>query len=292
MAMVTSIPVRMGDQVRKGQLLLEIDPQVSQGQLSQARGALGQAQAALSLAQRNFERFQALAEQDAASELELDMARMQYEQTMGAVEQAEGAVAAASAVASDNRVVAPFEGRVVRRMVEVGDLAAPGRPLLMLESSGARRLATFVPESLAARAGLQVGTELQVAIDSRPDLGRLQAQVVEMTPGADPASHSYQVKLALPAEGLPTGAAGRAWVPTEPESVVSVPTDSILRQGGMTLVVLRTDEGEASPRIVTLGRDLGDGRIEVLSGLGGGESLLVGLEVAPPAGALVEEVSS
>ena len=66
------------------------------------------------------------------------MARMQYEQAKAAVEQAKGAVSSASSVAGDSRVVAPFSGRVGRKMVEVGDLAAPGRPLLVIERTGSR----------------------------------------------------------------------------------------------------------------------------------------------------------
>ena len=292
MAMVTAIRVRTGERVRRGQLLIEIDPQASQGQLSQAQGALSQAQAALDLAERNFERFQALSGADAASELELDMARMHYEQAKGAVEQAEGAVAAASSVAADSRVVAPFAGRVYRRMVEVGDLAAPGRPLLMLESDGLRRLRLAVPESLAVETGLAEGDPVTVSVDSRADLGRMWGSVVERTPGADPASHSFEFKVTLPVEDLPTGTAGRAWVESGREARVVVPADTLLRRGGVTLVAVRTDDGLAATRVVTVGASDADGRVEVLSGLAGGETLLAGLGAPPPAGARVEAVDA
>ena len=290
MAMVTAMRVRTGDAVRKGQLLLEIDPQAARGQLSQAQGALAQARAALTLAERNLERFEGLAAADAAAELELDMARMQYEQARGAVEQAEGAVAAASSVAADSRVVAPFPGRVVRTMVEVGDLAAPGRPLLVLESEGSRRLALTVPESVMARAGLAIGDSLETRIDARADLGPIPATVVEMAPGADPASHSFAVKLDLPAAGVPSGASGRARIEIDRRPVVAVPASAVLRRGGLSLVVVRDAEGRAASRIVTVGDSLADGRIEVLSGLAGGETVALGLSSVPPAGARLESL--
>ena len=63
MAMVTAVHANAGDHVEKGQLLLEIDPQTSKGQVAQARGAQAQAQAGLALAERNYERFQALGRQ-------------------------------------------------------------------------------------------------------------------------------------------------------------------------------------------------------------------------------------
>ena len=285
MAMVTAVHVQAGEAVRRGQSLLEIDPQAADGQLAQARGALAQARAALALAERNHARFEALAATDAASQLELDMARMQHEQARGAVEQAEGAVAAAASVAADSRVEAPFPGRVTRRMVEVGDLAAPGRPLLTIESEGGQRLALMVPETVMARAALEVGDELEVRIDTRPDLGALRAPVVERTPGADPVSHAFQVEVALPPAGIPSGASGRARVEVERRTVVSVPRGAVLRQGGLSLVVVRDEQGGLSSRVVTLGDALPDDRLEVLSGLAGGESVAVGLPSVPPAGA-------
>ena len=288
MAMVTAVRVTAGDEVRKGQLLLEIDPQASEGQLSQATGGLGQAEAGLALAERNYERFQALAESNAASELELDMARMQYEQAKAAVEQAKGAVASASSIAGDSRVVAPFSGRVGRKMVEVGDLAAPGRPLLIIESKAGRRLVVSIPESLMARADLQNGDELRVTIDSRPGLSELTGRVVEIPPGADPASHSFQVKLALDAPELPSGATGRAYIPTDERTLVAVPEGAVLRRGGIQMVVVRTADGFASTRVVTVGRDLPGQRVEILSGLTGDETVVLGLNAPPSAGTRVE----
>lgn len=291
MAQVTAVHVAGGDRVRRGQVLLEIDPQSSRGQVSQARGGLAQAEAQLALAERNYERFQALTEDHAASQLELDQARTRYEQARGAVEQARGAVSSASAVASDTTVRAPFDGRVVRRMVEEGDLAAPGRPLLMLESDAGRRLDLSVPESLVSLAGLRIGDRVPVRIDTRPQLGTVEGAIVEMTPGADPLSHSFQVKVELPAVpdgSIPTGVAGRGFLPGAVRSAVVVPRDAILEQGGMELVVVRGDDGRARTRVVTTGEVLAE-RVEILSGLSGGETVLRGLPAVPPSGARVEE---
>jgi len=130
MASVTAVHARLGERVAAGQILVSIDPAAAQGQLAQAQGAQVQAEAALALAAKNHARFQELAKSDSASELELDLARMQHEQAQGAVEQAKGAVAAARSVAAESKVVAPFAGRVAARGVEAGDLAAPGRPLM------------------------------------------------------------------------------------------------------------------------------------------------------------------
>mgnify|MGYP001054815144 CR=1 FL=1 len=288
MATVVAVHVKAGDRVRKGQLLVEIDPETAKGQETQARGALAQAEAALALAERNYQRFLALYEQKAASELELDMARMQYEQAKGAVEQARGAVSAASSVAKESRVVAPFDGLVVAKLVEAGDLAAPGRPLVMLASAQGRRLVVAVPESLFARAGLRVGQTLPVVLDAQPDR-ELSGRVVELSPSADPTTHSFTVKVALSQPEVPAGATGRVLLPLPARQAVMVPQEAVLQVGGLTMVVLRDREGKARSQVVTLGVKEGE-MVELLSGLSGDEEVLVGLAQVPVDGAVVEEV--
>lgn len=290
MAAVVAVPVSEGDLVKAGDVLVEIDPQTAKGQEAQARGALAQAKAALSLAERNHQRFQELRKKNACSELELDMARMQFEQATGAVEQAQGAVEAASSVARESRVVAPFAGRVTRKMVDPGELAAPGRPLVMLESATGRRLAISVPESLVSSSGLAVGRTLRVTIDSRPELLDLTGKVVEMSPGADPASHTFAAKLELSGGSVRTGFTGRALLETKARKAVLVPKSAVLPQGGMSFVVVRDDQGKARSRAVTTGGETGD-RVEILSGLAGGETVLLGLGAVPRDGAEVREPS-
>jgi RND family efflux transporter MFP subunit len=290
MATVTAVAVKVGDRVTAGQLLVEIDPQTAKGQEAQARGALAQAQAALALGERNYGRFQALAKKGAASELELDLARMQFDQAKGAVEQAQGAVEAASSVARESRVTAPFAGTVTAKWVEAGDLAAPGRPLVSVESALGRRLVVGVPETVMASSALAVGSNVAFRLDAAPGLGEMSGPVVEVGPTADGGSHSFRVKIAVSAPDIPAGAAGRAWVTTGRRTVISVPATGVLAQGGLHMVVVRDANGLARSRAVTVGGALPGDRVEVLSGISNGDEVLVGLAVPPADGAPVEEV--
>ncbi len=287
MAAVTAVHVQLGDSVRAGQVLVSIDPTAAQGQLAQAEGALAQANAALSLAARNHERFQALVAREAASQLELDAARMQHEQAQGAVRQAEGAVAAARSVASESKMVAPFAGRVVARLVEAGDLAAPGRPLITVESIEGRQLVVSVPESVATRAALTVGSPVAVRLDALAERGEIAARIGELSPGPDPVSHAFTAKIDLTGVDIAAGAAGRAFVSTGQRQSVTIPAAALVESGGLTLVVVRDADGLAQTRVVTLGQRFADGRVEILSGLSGGETLALGLSSAPPAGARI-----
>lgn len=270
---VVKLDVRSGSRVAKGQTLLEIQPEASQGQLAQAQGALAQAEAALALSQRNYERYQALRSEKAASELELDTARMQFDQARGAVAQAEGAVRSASSVASESVVQAPFAARVVDTLVEVGDLAVPGRPLVRIESLAAKQIWLTVRAVDAVRVA--VGDELPVRFDARPDLGTVIGTVVEIVPAADAATHTVTVKVELGDLDVPSGFSGRATILGDSTERLFVPASALHRRGGLELVVVRAADGTARTRAVTIGGELPDGRIEVLSGIDPGESVVI-----------------
>ena len=285
-ANVVAVPARVGQTVAAGDVLVEIDPQTAKGQEAQAKGALAQARATLSLAERNYERYKALAASGSASPLELDMNKMQFEQAKGAVQQGEGAVEAASSVARESRVTAPFAGRVAARLVEAGDLAAPGRPLVTIESATGRRLVVQVPAGTVAASGLAVGRKLAVEIDGGP--AGLTGTVVEMSPGADAVTHTYAATLELAGAPVATGLTGRATLESAVRVSILVPESAVFANGGVSLVAVKDDAGKARTRAVTTGASQG-GKIEILSGLSGGETVLVGLTAPPADGAPVSE---
>jgi RND family efflux transporter MFP subunit len=289
MGPVVAIHVRAGSIVAAGQRLLEIQPETAEGQLAQAEGARAQARAALALAERNFKRFQALHADGAASDLELDMARMEFERARGAVEQAEGAVKAADSVAEESVVRAPFAGRVVDTLVEVGDLAAPGRPLVRVESTEGQEIWLTVREADIHR--FDVGTPIDVRLDARPDLGTIVGAVREIIPSADPATHTFTVRVGIPDAFVPSGLSGRAVIAGDSSDRLVIPATAVHRRGGLELVVVRASDGTARTRAVKTGRTLGGGRIEILSGLDAGEDVVVDAPGPVPEGSPLEVAS-
>jgi len=286
---VIAVKVVAGDTVKKGQPLVLIQPQTIEGQVAQAKGGLAQAEAALALAEKNFRRFEELHKTKAASDLELDMARMQYERAKGAVAQAKGAVQSASSVAGDAVVRAPFPARVVEKLVEVGDLAAPGRPLVRLESLTGRKIWLTVREADIGR--LSSGQTLGVRFDTRPDLGTVNGTVDEIVPAADPATHTFTVKVGLGTVEVPSGISGKAALPGDTVERLVIPASAVHRRGGLELVVVRDSGGKARTRAVTTGHSLGAGRVEVLSGLVEGEQVVVDAPGPVADGTPVEVVS-
>lgn len=273
MGPVVAVKTWAGASVSKGQTLVEIQPETAKGRVAQAEGALAQAQASLIMAKRNFKRYEALHAEKAASEVEMDMARMQYDQAQGAVDQASGAVHSAKAVAGEAEVTAPFAATVVERLVEVGDMAAPGRPLIRLESLEGRRLWLSVRETDISR--LKLNQEIPVTLDSRAADGTIVGSVVEIVPSADPATHTFTVKVDLGAADVPSGISGRAYVPGDIVDRIVIPTTAVHSRGGLELVVVRSTDGSARTRAITTGATLSNDRVEVLSGLKPGEFVAI-----------------
>lgn len=275
MGSVLEIRKRAGDTVRRGEVLVVVDSRDVAGQVAQAEGALAQARAAAVLAETNLKRFEQLLARGSASQLEADQARFQSETARGAVAQAEGALATARSFQSYAEIASPFDGRVVDRLCEVGDLAAPGRPLLRVENEKRLRLHVSLDAEKAAVA--VPGAAVAVSV---PSLGarRLRGTVAEVVPAADPATRSILVKIDLePDPALRTGVYGRALFSTGLRQAIVVPRSAVRERGGLTGVFV-IENARAAFRLVTTAEASGDS-LEVLSGLSEGETLIL----APPA---------
>ncbi len=276
MGTVTAIRKLAGQPVRRGEVVIVLDDREVAGNIGQAEGALAQARAAAALAAANLARFETLKEKGAASQLELDQARYANDTAQGAVKQAEGAVSTAGSYRASAQVPAPFDGQVVDRLIEVGDMAAPGRPLMRVEDTTTLRLHVSLAETQAA--GAQPGDSVTVTVPSLP--GRSWAGIVaEVVPALDPATRTQLVKIDLPRdEALRSGAFARATFRTGRRASVSVPGNAVVRRGGLVGVFV-AESGKAVYRLVELAEAPVAGVYEVLSGVKAGDVVVT----APPA---------
>ncbi len=293
---INEIRVNAGDEVKTGQLLILLDNRQMQTRLSQARQSLqtsmaareqarqavNAARAAFEEAESAYKRVRGFYEAQAATEQSLEQARSRYQQAESALKQAGDAVSGADAgvrMAEEmvaeaeiplgyTRIKAPSDGRVLKRMADPGDLAMPGKPLLLLRTIGGLRLEAHVRESLIDK--IRIGSELRVEL---PALERtVDARVEEIIPYADPQSRSFLVKAALPdLPGLYPGMYGKLLMPYKTVDLVLVPPETIARVGQLELVRVKTPAGWARRYIKT--GHVYQGKVEVLSGLSGGEIL-------------------
>lgn len=242
-----------GAVVQRGELLARLEVQEIQAKVDQARALLDQAR-------REYDRQKQLITSNATTRQEYETAEARVKITTAGLTEAETMLGYAS-------VTAPFDGVVTRKLADVGDLAMPGKPLLEIEAPGSLRFEADLPEAILDR--VQLGAKLPVRLNQI-----VVGTVSEISPIADPVSRTFRVKLDLPpVDGLRTGQFGRVSVPVAETRLLLVPREAVLKRGQMEIVFIVRD-GRASLRLVKTGKTL-DGRVEVLSGLEEGDSVVV-----------------
>lgn len=271
---VLALAVKPGDAVRRGQLLARLDDRESRAQLDQTSAALAQAQAQHQHAQLVLERQRALLREQFVSQAALDLAQAQFAAAAAAVQQARAARAAAEVVQGQGAVLAPFDAVVLATMVDVGDLAQPGRALLSLYEPGRLRAVVQVPQSMLAAA--KAAKAVRVVV---PQGATLTPVASEWLPGTDPVSQTVEWRLSLPTSAgvLRPGEMVRvmadAGQAAAPAAGLMVPASAVLRRGELTAVFVAQPQGFVL-RAVRVAATAGDA-VEVLAGLRGGERVAV-----------------
>ncbi|EDP75694.1 efflux RND transporter periplasmic adaptor subunit [Hydrogenivirga sp. 128-5-R1-1] len=289
MGYVGYVGVKEGDHVRKGQLLLRIDPRDTKAQVEAARQRVVQAEknynAALAqyeATRKTYERFKKLLESKAVTPHEFDMveakyraAKAQLEAARSGIELARQNLKAVSSNLSYTEVRAPFEGYVVSKLVDVGDIAKPGYPLLVLEKPP-YKVEVSLPERFYGK--VKEGDVLRVYIESLKR--KTTAKVVELEPSVNPANRTFKVKAVLSDRSIKSGFFARVYVEEPIRKSILVPVKAVYKRWDFTGVWVVKPDNTLELRFVRLGKVVGD-MVEVLSGLNEGERVVVeGLEKA------------
>ncbi len=301
MGAITAINVSEGSPVRKGEVLATIDAAdiaakrqqavdagaEGRAALKETDAAIAGAKAALQNARINYGRFRNLYKEQAVTKKELDdmstrlkMAKAGEEQAIAKKKQVQAKIAQADAAVKETNVMlgyavirSPINGAVSAKMANVGEMAAPGRPLLTIVDNNTLRLACSVKENDIA--GVYKGESVKVTVDA---LGgrKIEGRVSEIVPAADPSTRSFTVKIDLSKTAeLRPGMFGRAWLPSGKARAVLVPDAALVDKEGMEGVWVVTPGNTLSFRAVRLGAEA-EGEREVLAGLSGGERVAVG----------------
>ena len=249
MATVVALPFEQGDPVKRGDLLVRLDDAALASSLKAAESGLETSAAEL-------RRLEALAIRGAATAREVEMARAQAAAARAQVQGARDQISYAL-------LRAPFDGFVAERMVHVGDVAAPGQPLLSIEGAGGLEVRATI--DAASSRGLETGRTVAVLVDGFEE--RFEGTVRSVSGAGDPATHRFEVRASLPdTQGLRSGLFARIAVPSsETATRLLVPDAAILERGGLTGVFV-VEGGVARLRYVAPG-DSRDGRTEVRAGL-------------------------
>ncbi|WGZ93943.1 MAG: efflux RND transporter periplasmic adaptor subunit [Candidatus Thiothrix putei] len=173
----------------------------------------------------------------------------------------------------DAKSIAPFDGIVLEKMVEAGDTVQPGQPLIKFGYVKYKRLQADVPSGLVSN--LSEGMLVPAKIDSKTTI---MVKVSQIYPVADPSRHTVTVKFDLPVDSvaapgmyaevyLPEGKAGDA-------KVVVIPKTALLKGRSLPSVLVVKNDNTSELRLVRLGAEQEDGKVEVVSGLSADERVI------------------
>jgi len=164
------------------------------------------------------------------------------------------------------RIVAPFGGVVTSRAARVQRMVNPGDSLFRVTALAPLLAAVRVPETAAG--GLRVGAEAQILGSGGVSA---RARVIRASPVLDAASGTRELVLEIGAGSrLRPGGAVTVQLGTERRQVVAIPKSAVAREG----YALVLEDNRTSLRAITLGREIGDDRVEVVSGIAPGEKVV------------------
>ncbi|NPV26650.1 MAG: efflux RND transporter periplasmic adaptor subunit [Firmicutes bacterium] len=270
---VAEVPVKVGDVVKKGQVLVKLDGAELAAQVRQAQATLNMCQANAQVAQQNLRRMEELFRDGAVSQSQLDAARGNAEATSAQVQQAAATLDLMSTQYRNTIIEAPQAGLISSVRVEVGEMASPSMPVVNIVDISKVSVEVNVAESDINK--LKAGQEIKVkvpAVSTNPFTGK----VTSIAPAADPVTKAFPVKVEIPnpEQLLKPGMFAEVELSTEKrENVIVIPKEAVLKRADRTIVFV-VQEGKAIEREVKVGLT-SNGTVEIISGLNVGEEVVV-----------------
>ena len=276
MGYVNKVYVKVGDRVKKGQLLISINNVDLQAKRAQVNANITKATAAFNIAEKDYNRFKNLYKENSASQKEMDDMTAHYEMSKAGLEAANQMKNEINAQFAYVDIRSPFNGIVTNKFIEVGDMANPGVPLIAVESPNNFEVTAMVPESNISQ--IKSGSKVEVQVKSIHKT--LQGKVTEVSTSAKNTGGQYLVKIVLDKtdDRILSGMFATVQFPVEKNknstSIVLVPASAIVKNGGLKGVYTVSEQNTALLRWLRLGKTYGD-KVEILSGLNVDEQYIV-----------------
>ena len=273
MGFVRSVDVHEGETVKAGQTLLAIDAADVTGAINQARAEVNKALAGLADAKGNFERYQTLYQQNAVPKQMFEQMQTAYKVAQSNYSAAEAGLKQAQAQMTYVKIAAPFAGTITNRMVDPGQIANPGMPLLTLQGGGQKQVE--VQMNSQAFSTLKLGQPLTVKYtDFTGEQHQFAGSVERMVDATDPVTHTHTVKISVPSSiDVRSGNYVVVAVTVAHETGMLVPVSTIHDRGGIRGVFVVDAQNLAWFRMVRLGTRLDDQQV-ILAGLVAGDRIV------------------
>lgn len=262
---IHEVTVDVDDRVAKGEVLVRLRNTELQARLAHGQAGLSEAQARHKEAQQDFDRIKSIYEKRLVARVEMDRATAVLEAAQARLEAAQARVAEGRESAGYAVIKAPYDGIIVQRHAEVGEMVQPGQPLLTLRAPDRLRVLIDVPQTFIKTVRAQGRVHILVPGQSRP----LEAAPLTIFPQADAMTHTVKVRADLPAGhvGIYPGMLVKAAFVQATEQRLQIPYSAVVHRSEVTGVYVVGKEGRVSLRQIRVGQVYNDGMVEVLAGL-------------------------
>jgi len=264
------LEVKVGQTVKRGQLLFSIDSADINSQIVQANAGYQQAIAGLKDATLDYDRFTQLYKEKSVSKQQYDKIRLQYSIAQQSVAAAKSALNQAKEQLNYANVKAPFEGVIVDKMAVAGDLASPGKPIVVIENTASLIVQTEVAGDLFAV--IKMGDEATVLVEGQS--GPLVGTIYTLVSSANPKTRTHTVKLSLPViNDVNSGTFARVSFKRGVRHTMMVSKTAVVNRAGIEGVFVNRS-GKAFFHMVRTGLEVGD-KVEIQAGLALGDQIIV-----------------
>ncbi|MFZ1980367.1 MAG: efflux RND transporter periplasmic adaptor subunit [Smithella sp.] len=270
MGVVTSVSVKEGDAVKAGQVLLVIDDRDAAQRVRASGMSVESARQNKDLAEKTWQRYKNLYNENALSRQEMDQVETQKKVADAEYERIKAMDDESKTYMSFTRITAPINGRVTEKRIDVGSMATPGMPLLVLEGGGSSYIEASIDAGLGTKIKKGMPVEVEVETLDRPLGGKIR----DVFPSVDPLSRTFIVKVAIGNTGIRNGLFARLRIPVGKRNAIVVPEKAIVQKGQLIGVYALDSQGIVTYRLIRKGNSFSGGT-EILSGLRVNDKIII-----------------
>ena len=264
----------IGSVVSQGEVIAEIDSPELDQQLFQGQATQQQASESLQLAKTSLERWEALRKKDVVSQQEYDERKSTYMQAVSNLNAAAANYERLKQLTTFKKIVAPFNGVITKRNVDIGDLVdGTTKPLFLITQLDPLRVYVYVPQAFVRF--VKVGQEATVKQDDLGGAG-VTAQITKIASAIDPLTRTMQIEVTINNKGgtLMPGAFVQVSLRLPPSKSLNMPSNALIVRKNGTQVAVVDDQNKVHLVPITVGRDYGN-NIDISQGLKGGEQVIL-----------------
>lgn len=259
----------VGTVIPAGGVIARIDQSVAKTQLDSDRANVAKLAAQLRFDRAQASRMDSLYQQNAIAKATRDQAASTRDVDVGALAQAQAALRKSKYQYDHSIIRAPFPGRVVQRLINIGEYAMVGKPIVRFVDIGSLEVSAQTPIDSARH--IREGLKITMEIEGHPVEGTVRAIV----PVGDLVSRSLEVRITIASNAGFVGDAAKVFIPSaEPRDVIAVPRDALILREDNTYV-FKVDRKSTAQRVAVETGSEDGALVEIKGQIAPGERVIV-----------------